>query len=297
MMHGKVDLNLYIVLRAIYQEGSITAAANRLHLTQPAVSHALARLRKNLDDALFIRNGRKMVPTPFCQTVITKVLTAISTLEATATEHHTFDINTVVKQVNLGLRDILEFVLLPALIPDLLEHTPGITVNSTQISTLALESSLTRQHVDIAIDVLTPTSKHIHSEFLCHEHFVLICAPHHPIVSNTTLEQFTQAAHALVTLKNSKVDTIDVALARYHASRNIVMRCEHYFAAASAVSRSNLLLTIPSRYAKQIETRFDVKVLPLPFTVPQLDIHMYWHEDQHEDLVNQWMRTKLHALI
>lgn len=297
MMHSKVDLNLYIVLRAIYQEGSITAAANRLHLTQPAVSHALARLRKNLDDALFIRNGRKMVPTPFCQTVITKVLTAISTLESTATEHHTFDINAVVKQVNLGLRDILEFVLLPSLIPDLLEHTPGITINSTQISTLALESSLTRQHVDIAIDVLTPTSRHIHSEFLCHEHFVLICAPQHPIVSNTTLEQFTRATHALVTLKNSKVDTVDIALARNHASRNIVMRCEHYFAAASAVSRSNLLLTIPSRYAKQIEARFDVKVLPLPFTVPQLDIHMYWHEDQHEDLVNQWMRTKLHALI
>lgn len=108
MMHGKIDLNLFIVLRAVYEQGSITKAARHLHLTQPAVSHALGRLRVNFKDELFVRHGRQMVPTPLCQKIITPVSQAVDALEQTVQGDVTFDITASARQLKLGLRDILE---------------------------------------------------------------------------------------------------------------------------------------------------------------------------------------------
>ena len=98
------------MLRAVYDQGSITKAANALHITQPAVSHALGRLREKFDDPLFIRHGRQVVPTPFCQGIIASVVKSIETLESTLKGKVGFDISDKPRQVNLGLRDILESI-------------------------------------------------------------------------------------------------------------------------------------------------------------------------------------------
>ena len=116
-MHGKLDFNLFVVLRAVYEHGSITKAANALHITQPAVSHALGRLRDKFDDPLFIRHGRQVIPTPFCQGIITSVVTSIETLENTLKGKVEFDIGDKPRTVNLGLRDILESIFFPTIIP------------------------------------------------------------------------------------------------------------------------------------------------------------------------------------
>ncbi len=92
MLHSKIDLNLFLVLKTVYQEGSITAAANKLHLTQPAVSHALARLRDSFNDPLFIRHGRKMVPSTYCQKIMPKVEQALTALNETLIPQSDFDI-------------------------------------------------------------------------------------------------------------------------------------------------------------------------------------------------------------
>ncbi|MDY6976581.1 MAG: LysR family transcriptional regulator [Pseudomonadota bacterium] len=292
-MHGKIDFNLFVVLRAVYEHGSITKAANALHITQPAVSHALGRLREKFDDPLFVRNGRQVIPTPFCQGIIASVVTSIETLENTLKGKVDFDIGDKPRSVNLGLRDILESIFFPTLIPELVQNTPNITVNSRQVTWPELAPALAAKELDIVIDALVPTSRDIRSQFICEETFVVVCAPTNSYLDTPSIENYSAAQHALVTLKDSKLDTVDLALAQHNLHRNIALQCEHYFAAVNVVSQCDLLLTMPARFSKQFSNKFDIETLPLPFEVPPLPVHMYWHKNADEDLVNIWMREKL----
>lgn len=296
MLHSKIDLNLFLVLRTVYQEGTITAAANKLHLTQPAVSHALSRLRAKFDDVLFIRHGRKMVPSALCQNIMPQVIVSLTALESTLLDNQVFDVNEYKREMKFGFRDILESIFFPTLVTDLLINTPNITINSRQVSRVEMEKALEQQELDIVIDVLTPTSNDINSTLICNESFSLICRKNHPILNDLSLENYVQASHALVALKDSRVDLVDMALAKHGATRNIVLQCEHYFAATSVISRCDMLLTMPNAYANLLKDKMPVEVVPLPFDVPVLPVHMYWHEQAEHDPINGWMRNKLLAI-
>ncbi|AEE23424.1 transcriptional regulator, LysR family [Glaciecola sp. 4H-3-7+YE-5] len=293
MLHSKIDLNLFLVLVTVYQEGSITAAGKRLHLSQPAVSHALSRLRDKYQDPLFVRHGRKMIPTALCQTIMPRVLSSVTELESTLHNIGEFDVHQYQREMKFGFRDILESLFFPELSTDLLINTPNITVNSRQVSRVDMEAALESQELDIVIDVLSPTSSEIQHTLICDEHFSLICRKGHPILSNMSLQSYVQADHALVTFKDSAVNTVDMALAQHGASRKFALKCEHYFAATSVISRCDMLLTMPNAYARLLKQQMPVEVVPLPFEVPMLPVHMYWHKQAVHDPLNSWMRAKL----
>lgn len=293
MLHGKIDLNLFLVLKTVYQEGTITAAANKLHLTQPAVSHSLSRLRDKFDDVLFIRHGRKMVPSVLCQKIMPQVVSSLQVLDSTLQDNQVFDVSEHKREIKFGFRDILESIFFPTLVTDLITNTPNITVNSRQVSHVEMEKALEQQELDIVIDVLTPTSADISNTLVCNEHFSLICRQGHPILDDLTLENYVDASHALVALKDSRVDLVDMALAKHGAVRKIALQCEHYFAATSVISRCDMLLTMPNAYANLLKDKMPVCVVPLPFEVPVLPVHMYWHKQAEHDPINGWMRKKL----
>ena len=293
MMHSKIDLNLFLVLKTVFQEGTITGAAHKLHLTQPAVSHSLSRLRDKFNDPLFIRHGRKMVPSAFCQKIMPKVTEAVSTLESTLFSDKLFNIADCKREIKLGFRDILESLFFPTLVTDLIANTPNITINSRQVTKVEMEKALEQQELDIVIDMLMPTNDNINSTLVCNESFSLICREDHPILQNLTLESYAEATHALVALRDSKIDLIDMALAKHGKSRNIALKCEHYFAATSVISRCDMLLTMPNTYANLLKEKMPVHVSPLPFDVPVLPVHMYWHKQAEQDPINGWMREKL----
>ncbi len=292
-MHSKIDLNLFYVLLNVYYEGSITAAAKKLHLTQPAVSHALSRLRDKFNDDLFIRHGRRMVPSSFCQQIMPKIIDSINELESTLIDIDAFDIQQHKRQLNFGFRDILESIFFPTLVKDLVTNTPNITINSRQITQIEMEKALEQQELDIVIDVLTPTSANINHALICNERFSLICRHNHPILNDLTVENYIAASHALVTLKDSKVNQVDMALAKLGVSRKFALKCEHYFAATSVISNCDMLLTMPNAYANILREKMPVHVTELPFEVPELPVHMYWHKQAEHDPVNGWMRQKL----
>lgn len=293
MLHSKIDLNLFTVLLEVYKQGSITAAAEKLHITQPAVSHSLARLREKFNDPLFIRHGRKMVPSQTCQTIMPKIIESLANLESTLVPSSNFDIREHHKEIKLGLRDILESLFFPPLVTDLVTNTPNIKIGSRQISHLKMEQLLTEQTIDVVIDVLVPTGEKIKSQFVCNEHFSLVCRPDHPILKAPSIDNYQKYPHGIVTLKGATVDIVDMALAKHGVSRNVVLRCEHYFAAASVACQCDMLLTMPNAYANTLKGKLPIAVSPLPFEVPYLPVHMYWHEQTDADPINQWIREKL----
>jgi len=293
MLHSKVDLNLFLVLKTVYLEGSITAAAKKLHLTQPAVSHAIGRLRAKFDEPLFVRHGRKMVPSAFCQKIMPQVIAAVDVLELTFLSNKEFDVTEHRREIKFGFRDILESLFFPALMSDLLVNSPNITVNSRKITRPKMEKSLADHELDIVIDVLVPTGDDICHQLICEESFSLICRAGHPILDDLTLDNYVNASHALVALKDSEVDLVDIALAKHGVSRRVVLQCEHYFAAASVIAQSDMLLTMPNSYVNLLIDKMAVCAAPLPFQVAAMPVHMYWHKQAEHDPANGWMREKL----
>ncbi|NMP30211.1 LysR family transcriptional regulator [Thalassotalea sp. M1531] len=296
MLHTKIDLNLFIVLQSVYDLGSITLAAKKLHLTQPAVSHAIARLRDKFNDPLFVRHGRKMVPTELCQRIMPSIHLSLQGLHETLSPVSEFDIHQHDRLIRLGLRDILESIFFPPLMTDLVKNTPNIRINSEQIKRAEMESALNDQSLDIVIDVLTPTSSKINSQLICNEHFSLICRPGHPILEKLSLAEYVKYPHAIVSLKDSMVNNVDMALAKHGCARDVVLRCEHYFAAASVVCQCDMLLTMPNAYANILKDKLPVEITTLPFDVPHMPVHMYWHKQVEQDPVNNWLREKLLAI-
>ena len=137
-MHlSQVDLNLFVVLEAVYREGNLTRAAHQLNLTQPAISHSLRRLRELFHDPLFIRQGAKMVPTPFTRTIIGQVRQALQIFEVNLYEHRQFDPVHTRRNFYLGLRDSSEAIVLPSLAKRLQEAAPGISVASVRAARAA----------------------------------------------------------------------------------------------------------------------------------------------------------------
>jgi len=296
MIHGKIDLNLFVVLHAVYEQGSITQAANKLHITQPAVSHALSRLREKFNDPLFIRHGRKIVPSALCQRIMPMIKQSLDNLNDTLSPAAEFDIHQYDRVIRLGLRDILESIFFPPLLQDLVKNTPNIKVNSERVNLVEMESALSNQSLDIVIDVLTPTGDNINSTLVCNERFSLICRQDHPILKELTLQKYTEYPHGIVSLKDSTIDIVDMALAKHGVTRNVALRCEHYFAAASVACQCDLLLTMPNAYANILKDKLPIVVSELPFEVPELPVHMFWHQQAEQDPVNNWMRDKLMAI-
>lgn len=293
MLHNQIDLNLFNVLKAIYIEGSITQAAHKLHLTQPAVSHALARLRDKYQDPIFIRQGNKMIASEFTQTIMPQVLEAVNALEHTLSHDQVFDIHNHNAPIKLGFRDILESLFFPPLLKDLSLHTPNIKIHSEQIKRSMMEKVLTEGDLDLVIDALMPVSANISHQLICNEYFVLVCREDHPILEDITLDQYLAYGHIIASLKENFVDLVDLALAKHNAVRSITLQCEHFFAAISVALETNLLLTMPNSYAEKLAKQMPIVISPLPFITPELPVHMYWHKQAQNNPVNKWMRTKL----
>lgn len=297
MIHSKVDLNLYRVLKSIFEEGSITAAANRLHITQPAVSHALSRLRQSYQDELFIRQGRKMVATSLVYAIMPKIERALSLLDETLETQTQFDIQQHSQTMYIGCRDVLESLLLPRLMRDLMKNTPNIRLHSRHVPMTNIEKVLTNGELDVVLDVLVPVGKQIARQQIITEKFVLVCRKNHPILEQSiTLASYLSFPHTRVTLKDADVDLLDMALAKHGADRKIVLRCEHFFAAVSAVEQSDLIITMPLTFALSLNNQMSIDIHNLPFEVPELAVYMYWHKNYTANPVNRWFRGKLQAL-
>jgi Transcriptional regulator len=298
-MHiSRVDLNLFVVLDTIYTEGGLTRASEKLNLTQPAVSHALARLRELFGDPLFERRGHSMVPTPLTRSMIESVRASLRMLESTLHKVDRFDPATTAKRFVLGLRDVLEPIVLPPLMRRLAEEAPAVEVATARIDRRSLESELSAGTVDVAIDVLLPLSDKLRSRRISSDRLIVLARRDHPLLRNgLTLETYLCAGHILVSSRRRGRALEDLELSRLGLQRTVRLRCQHYFAAAHVVSQTDLLLTIPERHAAVANRQFRNQVFPFPIEGPTLDAYLYWHANAEEDPANRWFRRHLEAVL
>lgn len=294
-MHiSRVDLNLFTVFEAIYAEGSVTRASQKLNLTQPAISHALGRLRQMFDDPLFVRQGHTMVSTPMARNMIEPIRRALRGLEVTLSGLHSFDPASTPKQFNIALRDVLEATILPPLMLRVRQTAPLVDIAANQIERRELESEMAAGTLDGAIDVLLPLSGDIMRTRIYQDSTVVVVRKNHPVIDGKLdLDTYMKQDHILASSRRRGPGIEDFELSRYGLERHIRLRCQHYFAACRVVSQTDMLLTMPGRYASIANRQFDNQILPFPLKVPAFDVFLYWHANVDNDPANRWFREQV----
>ena len=299
MVHGpNIDLNLFLVLDAIVSEGGVTQAARRLNLTQPAVSHALARLRAAFDDPLFVRQGRALVPTPLARSIVGPARQAISTLQATLTGAAGFQPSSTRQSFTIGMRDLTETQVMPQLFARITRAAPQVSLAVVRVGRRALESELASGSVDAAIDVLLPLSDSVNRERLDAQTLAVIARKGHPRIGRRlTLPRYLAEDHIMVTTRRKGVAAEDFELARAGHQRRVRLRCEHYFAAARAVSQTDLVCTLTAPVAKVLTAALPLQVLRFPVETQSFDAFLYWHTRVDADPANRWLRQEITAAV
>ena len=298
-MHiSRIDLNLFVVLDAIYREGNITRASQALKLSQPALSHALGRLRELLKDPLFVRQGSGMVPTPLTRNLIGPVRQALQTLELNVRQSQRFDPGQTHRAFHLGLRDVFEATILPALVRTLQDQAPGIELTSVRTDRRTLEADLAAGALDLALDIPLPTGDSIRQTRVFRDRLIVMGRAEHPVLRDElTLAGYLSQTHILVSSRRQGRGLEDFELNREGYRRRIGLRCQHYFAACRVVSQTDWLLTMPEQYARIANAQFGNRIVPFPLPTQPLDVHLYWHANVDHDPANQWLREQCIALL
>lgn len=289
----KFDLNLLTVLRAVHDEGSVTKAAERLNLTQSAVSHALRRLRHQLGDPLFVRSGASLNPTAFTKNISGPIKALLTSMEDVLSTGDAFDPRTARRRFTVGMDERLEVHTLPPLVERLIDEAPGIQFRSMRVDPRDVESQLASGHMDAAVTA-TPLRSELGSQRVAGDELVVMLRSGHALLSKgrMTLEAYLDADHIAVSTTSELPSDEDVALSRLGRSRRIRMWAQRYAAASTIVSRSDLILTMPRLYVPVVNALKN-KTVALPFDVAPMDYYMYWHPSNSSDAGGQWLRREL----
>ncbi|RZI40670.1 LysR family transcriptional regulator [Herbaspirillum sp. HC18] len=294
-MHiSRVDLNLFTVFDAIYTEGSVTRASQKLNLTQPAISHALSRLRQMFNDPLFVRQGHSMVSTPLARSIIEPIRSALRGLEVTLNGVHAFDPAISEKHFNIALRDVLEATILPPLMLRVRQSAPLVDIAAGQVERRDLHGEMANGTLDCAIDVLLALSNDIMRTRIYQDSTVVVVRQGHPqIDGGIDIETYLKQDHILASSRRRGPGLEDFELSRFGLERRVRLRCQHYFAACRVVSQTDMILTMPGRYAHIANEQFGNQILPFPMEVPAFDVFLYWHENVDNDPANRWLREQV----
>ena len=294
MLIKRCDLNLFLVFDTIYTERNLTQAAKILSITQPAVSNALARLRKLFNDELFVRTARGMQPTPVADSIAQNVSEALSLLKSSILEREEFDPLVSERIFQFSMTDLAEALVLPRLIPLIETSAPNVSLQSYYVKRNELVRNLTRAELDFAVDVPVVEDPHLSHQSLIKDHYVCVLRHGHPMLQESfTLEAFLQLQHIHVSSRRKGLGQVDMALLKHDVERSIKLRVQHYRVAAGIVSGTDFALSLPRFLAE----KYDLAILDLPIEVPQLDFHLYWHRQSDSDSAHRWMRESLIALF
>lgn len=288
----QLDLNLFVVFEAIYRERNLTRVAQQLHITQPAVSNALNRLREQLDDPLFERAYKGMVPTPVADSMIERVREALGLLAASVETPALFEPTTSQKTFQFAMNDLAESLLLGPLLAQVSQIAPDMSITSVSLPRRDIVAELASGNLDFAIDVpVLPMADLCHAPLMQHP-YVCALRPGHPALSKSwSLAQYLALRHLHVSSRRTGFGYVDNALHQLGESRNIKLRVQHYLVAPDIVRETDLVWTLPQPLAE----RFGLEVRPLPFSLSVLQLHLFWHRRNNDSAANQWLRQLLLA--
>lgn len=289
-----VDLNLLVVFEALMAERHVSKAAERVALSQPAMSNALARLRQILDDPVLVRTARGMEPTPRALALQAPIREALRQIEQALASPAAFDPATAHGRFVIGASDYMEFLALPPLLKQIQQEAPGVDVAIRSLQIAPPAEGLEDGELDVAFGFFPNLPKRLRHEYLFTEHLVCTVRADHPTVGDhLTLEQFVALPHLFVATRTGATGEVDRALANHGLHRRIACIVPHFLVAPFIVAESDLILTVNTRIAETFARQLPLKLLKPPVALPEFRISMVWHPRNDKDPAQLWLRRRL----
>lgn len=299
-MKPAIDLNLLPIAVTLYDLRSVSRTATRLGMSQPAVSAALARLRKAFDDPLFVRTTRGMEPTPRAEALIAPAREALASIEENVLSGLSFDPPTTRRTFTFALSDVGEMVFLPKLLAHLREQAPHAGVRSVTLPLREIEDGLESGEIDLAIGYFPDLKRNnFYQQRLFSHTFLCLLRADHPIRGNRlSLAQFLALDHAVVRAESRGQEVFENFLAREGIERRVVLRTPHFMSIPSIVARSDLVVTVPHALALYFAgLSANLKIVRPALDIPSIDLKQHWHRRYHRDAKNKWLRELVAQLF
>jgi DNA-binding transcriptional LysR family regulator len=291
----RLDFNLLVTLDALLAERSVSRAAQRLTLSQPALSAQLARLREMLGDPLFVPSHRGMTPTPLALGLQAPLAAALAQLRDVVTSARANDPARDDFTVHIAASDYVQAALLLDFTLALREQAPGVRIALRALDTARLEAQMEKGEIDLA--VLTPEgiADALRSRPLFEERYFLIARRGHPALRRPLdAARFCALEHVMVSPRGGSFTTpVDEVLDAQGLRRRVVVSASTFHSVPDLVERSDLVALVPARLVEGRPNRLRVLAPPLP--VPGFAIHMAWHNRNHGDAAQRWVRERLVA--
>lgn len=291
-----IDLNLLVVFNELLKSGRVNLVADRLGLTQPAVSNALARLRRTLGDDLFVRTAAGMQPTPFAEALAEPVAYALGTIHGALNQSAVFDPAKSRQAFTIAMTDIGEIYFLPDLMQRLAVAAPGVAIGTVRNQSVDLEREMEAGNVHLAVGLLPHLQAGFFQRRLLTQRYVCLYRRGHAFDGRTmTAADFGAADHIGIVAAGTGHGMVDELFERMGVKRDIRLRVPHFVSVGHILRNTDMIATVPEVLALRIREPFGLACQPHPIALPEITIGMYWHAKFHRDAANRWLREHLAA--
>ena len=297
---NKVDLNLLPIALALYDELSVSRAAQTLDMSQPAVSMALRKMRTTFNDPLFIRAPRGITPTPRAHALVALARPLVTQVrEGLLAEEH-FNPGVSTRPFTFSLSDVGEMVFLPKLLERLRAQAPQASIQSVSMPPHQIAEGLEKGDIDLAIGYFPDLrgQRFFQQRLFTHEFACLMRAGHPLRGRRLTLESFLAMEHAVVRAEGRSQEIFERFLERRKIRRKIVLLTPHFLSLPMVIARSNLVTTVPHALALYFSRLSpELAIVQPPFEISGFDLKQHWHRKFHSDSRNQWIRKQVAQLF
>ena len=293
-----IDLNLLVIFNQLMIDKRVSAVAETLSITQPAVSNALKRLRVLLKDELFLRTSRGMEPTPFALQLAEPVDYALGTIHSALNQQTSFDPATSTRTFTMAVTDIGDIYFLPALLKEVMRTAPQLRISTVRNNAVSLRENLEVGKVDLAIGLLPQLQGGFFQRHLFKNRYVCMFRREHPAASQPmTQDLFQSLEHVVVIAAGTGHGEVDTILDRAGIVRRIRAVVPHFTAVGHILQSSDMVATVQERFAIHCTQPFDLVYVPHPAPLPDIAIKMFWHAKYHQDPANRWLRQLLFEMF
>jgi DNA-binding transcriptional LysR family regulator len=296
---NNMDLNLLRVFQAVSEERSLTLAGNRLHLSQPAVSYAVNRLRELFGDPLFVRTRDGMQPTPMALELAKPIGRALQAVQDALRFAGGFDPAASTRTFRVSMTDVAEMVFLPAICEQLRIAAPHVQLKVEQVPQGEIVEALRTGRLDFAIGNLPALKELTRHSLLFSESYCCLTRKRAglPRRKELTMEEFKALSHVQVRSAESSHSQVAQALLEMGVERQVALEIPHFSVLPLILGQSDLAATLPLRIAKLFNAGEQFRIYDLPVELPAVDVMLHWHEEFEDDQGSRWLRQLVLDLL
>ena len=293
-----LDLNLLTALDALLEEGSVAGAAHRLHLSSPAMSRTLGRIRAATGDQILVRTGRTMTPTPYALAVRAEVHRLVEQAQGLLAPQRELDLATLDRTFTLKFHDAVTTAAGPDLLARVRAAAPGVRLRF--LAEAGTDTAdLRRGEVDLEAGSTEPAAPEVHSDLVGHDRLMVAVPPAGPPAGPAalTVGEYAAADHVIVSRRGRLHDPIDEALAAQGLRRHTIATVPTMTAALALAHATGALVAVPERMSAAPAARYGLRLVPLPIEVPPSPLILAWHQRYDTDRPHSWLRAQVRATL